>query len=252
MLINGKEVTLRNWPLGYRALFGLLTPSHDSGYGTYEFNVMSPEGVHEVTTSVMVRSVARDNLLEASKGAVDAAKMLATAHVDIINYIATATCFVLGNEGEAELVDNIGKATGIRATAGGISLVNSLKAFNAKKILCYTPYNDEVTRFEHDYLNHAGIEIIGEINRRFENPPDINKVDPYEILADVVSLYKEHKDAEAVFCVGGCFRTLEIADKVERIIGIPFIGTQQSNMWNMMRICGIEDKMEGLGMLFQQ
>ncbi len=79
----------------------------------------------------------------------------------------------------------------------------------------------------------------------------MNKVDPYEILADVVGLYKQNPSAEAVFCVGGCFRTLEIAEKVEKIIGIPFIGTQQSNMWNMMQMCGIEDKMQGLGMLFE-
>ena len=71
------------------------------------------------------------------------------------------------------------------------------------------------------------------------------------VRRDIVTLYKQNPSAEAVFCVGGCFRTLEIAEKVEKIIGIPFIGTQQSNMWNMMQMCGIEDKMQGLGMLFE-
>ena len=251
MIINGKEVELRSWPLGSRALYGVLTPSHDSGYGTYEFEVMCPEGVHVITTSVMVRSLTRENLLEASDGAAAGARMLETAHVDIINYIATATCFVLGNEGEAALVKNIELSTGIKATAGGISLVKALEKFNAKKILCYTPYTETVAKFEHDYLAKEGIEIVGEINRTFVNPPDINKVDPYEILADCVSLWKQHPEAEALFCVGGCFRTLEIAEKFEKITGIPFIGTQQANMWNMLRMTGVEDKITGLGMLFE-
>ena len=251
MLINGKEVTLRSWPLGTRANFGLLTPSHDSGFGTYEFQVMCPPGVNVVTTSVMVRSLTRENLLEASQNAVASAKMHASAHVDLINYIATATCFVLGNEGEAKLVKDIEEATGIKATAGGISVTRALQKFNAKKILCYTPYAPPIAAIEHEYFDKAGFEIIGEINRTFINPPDVNKVDPIEILADCIGLWKEHKDADALFCVGGCFRTLEVAAQFEKVTGIPFIGTQQANMWNMLDMQGITDKTTGLGMLFE-
>lgn len=252
MLVNGKEIQLAPYPIGYRAAIGHLTPSHDDGYGPYEFRVMSPDGVVTLVTSVMVKSLTRENLLEASEGAIAGAKMLATAHADLINYIATATCFVLGNDGEAALVKSIEDATGIKATAGGISVVKALEFFNAKKILCYTPYSPEVTAIEHEYFSNTGIEIIGEVNRTFINPADVTKVDPYEILADIVTLWKSHKDAEGVFCVGGCFRTLEVVDKIEKIIGIPVIGTQQANMWNGLRMCGIEDKMTGLGMLFEK
>lgn len=252
MLINGKEVQLKPYPLGYRATIGHLTPSHDEGYGPYEFRVMSPEGVVTLPTSVLVRSLTRDDLLTASEGAVAGAKMLATARVDLINYIATATCFVLGNEGEAELVKRIEDATGIQATAGGISVVKALEFFGAKKILCYTPYTEAVAAIEREYFEKAGFEIIGEVNRTFVNPADVTKVDPYEILADIVTLWKAHPDAEAVFCVGGCFRTLEVVDKIEQIIGIPVIGTQQANMWNDLRMCGIGDIITGLGKLFEK
>lgn len=252
MLINGKEIQLAPYPIGYRATIGHLTPSHDDGYGPYEFRVMSPEGVLTLTTSVMVRSLTRDNLLEASEGAIAGAKMLATAHVGLINYIATATCFVLGNEGEAKLVKDIEAATGIKATAGGISVVKALKFFNARKILCYTPYTEAIAAIEHDYFANAGFEIVGETNRTFVNPADISRVDPYEILADIITLWKSHRDAEAVFCVGGCFRTLEVVDKIEKVIGIPVIGTQQANMWNNLQMCGISDQMTGLGQLFEK
>jgi maleate isomerase len=252
MLINGKEIELAPYPIGSRAVIGHLTPSHDDGYGPYEFRVMSPEGVVTLSTSVMVRSLTRDNLLEASEGAIAGAKMLATAHVDLINYIATATCFVLGNEGEAELVKNIEEATGIKATAGGISVVKALKFFDAKKILCYTPYSPSIAAIEREYFENSGFEIIGEINRTFINPADITRVDPYEILADIITMWKENKNAEAVFCVGGCFRTLEIVDKIEKVIGIPVIGTQQANMWNNLKMCGIGDIITGLGMLFEK
>jgi maleate isomerase len=252
MLINGKEVRLAPYPIGYRATIGHLTPSHDEGYGPYEFRTMSPEGVVTLPTSVMVRSLTRENLLEASQGAIEGAKMLATARVNLINYIATATCFVLGNEGEATLVKNIEEATGIKATAGGISVTKALNFFNAKKILCYTPYAPPIVAIEHEYFDNAGFEVIGEINRTFINPADVTRVNPYEILADIITLWKSHQDAEAVFCVGGCFRTLEIVDMIEQVIGIPVIGTQQANMWNDLQMCGIGDQMTGLGMLFEK
>ncbi len=252
MLINGKETELKSYPLGYRAKIGHLTPSHDDGYGPYEFRVMSPEGVITLPTSVLVRALTREDLLRASEDAVNAAKMCATAGVDLINYIATATCFVLGNEGEAKLVKDIEDATGIKATAGGISVTKALDFFGAKKILCYTPYTESVAAIEREYFENAGFEIIGETNRTFVNPADVTKVDPYEILADIVSLSKQHPDADAVFCVGGCFRTLEVVDKIEKIIGIPVIGTQQANMWNDLQMCGIDDIITGLGMLFEK
>lgn len=252
MLINGKEVQLKPYPLGYRATIGHLTPSHDEGYGPYEFRVMSPEGVVTLPTSVMVRSLTRDHLLTASEGAVAGAKMLATARVDLINYIATATCFVLGNEGEAALVKSIEDATGIQATAGGISVVKALRFFGANKILCYTPYTEAIAAIEREYFEKAGFEIVGEMNKTFVNPADVTKVDPYEILADIVTLAKAHPEAEAVFCVGGCFRTLEVVDKIEKIIGIPVIGTQQANMWNDLQMCGIDDIITGLGQLFEK
>ncbi len=254
MLINGKEVELAPYPIGYRALIGHLTPSHDDGYGPYEFRVMSPEGVLTIPTSVMVRSLTRENLMEASEGAVAGAEMLKTAHVDLINYIATATCFVLGNEGEAQLVKRIEDATGIKATAGGISVTKALEFMGAKNILCYTPYSPVIAQIEHEYFENAGFNICGEMNRTFINPADVTSVDPYEILADIVTLWKQNKDQkpEAVFCVGGCFRTLEVVDKIEKIIGIPVVGTQQANMWNDLQLCGIEDRMTGLGMLFEK
>lgn len=251
MLINGKEIQLKPYPLGYRATIGHLTPSHDEGYGPYEFRVMAPEGVVTLPTSVMVRSLTRGDLLTASENAVTSAKMLATAHVDLINYIATATCFVLGNEGELELVRRIEDATGIQATAGGISVVKALQFFGAEKILCYTPYTETIAEIEREYFQNAGFEIVGETNKTFIDPSDVTRVDPYEILADIVTLGRAHPEAQAVFCVGGCFRTLEIVDKIEQILDIPVIGTQQANMWNDLRLCGINDIITGLGRLFE-
>lgn len=241
---------LKPYPIGYRASFGMITPSHDDGYGPYEFEMMCPEGVVTLTGRAMVRSLTVDNLKEASQEAVYEAEKLATAHATVLNYIATATCFVLGNDGEDYLVRQIEDKTGIPATSGGKAVVDGLRFMGANKIINFTPYgNPDVAETCRRYFRNAGFEIVGEENMRFVNPADITKVEPLKILAHIVRLCEDHPDAEGVFCVGGCFRTLGIIDDIEKIVGIPVVGTQQANMWKCLQMAKIGDKMPQYGRL---
>lgn len=241
---------LKEFPLGRRAVMGMITPSHDSGYGSYEFEVMCPDGVVTLDGRCMVRNLTRNELQRASQDAVNEAEKLATAKCNVIDYIATATCFVLGNDGEAQLVKSIEDKTGIPATSGGRAVVDALRFMNAEKIITFTPYgNPEVAQTCRDYFHNEGIEIVGEENMSFTNPADVNKVEPLRILAHITRLAEEHPEAEGVFCVGGCFRTVGIIDDLEKLIGIPVVGTQQANMWKCLQMCGIEDKMPQFGRL---
>ena len=240
---------LKPYPLGSRAKFGMITPSHDEGYGSYEFQVMCPEGVVTLDARCMVRSLTPKELKRASQDAVAEAEKLATAHCDVINYIATATCFVLGNEGEDYLVKQMEEKTGIPCTSGGKTVSAALKFLGARKILTFTCYNDETAEYCRSYFKHDGFEIVGEENMSFLNPADVNKVEPLKILAHIVRLAEEHPEAEGVFCVGGCFRTLAIMDELEKIIGIPVVGTQQANMWRCLQLAKIGDRMPQFGRL---
>lgn len=252
MEISGKPTQLKPYPIGWKAKLGFLIPSHDSGYGSYEFLVMAPDGVVPLETRVMVKKVSTNELKEAAEDAVAGAEMLATAGVDVIDYIATATCFVQGVKGEDTLVKQITAKTGIQATSGGKSVCEALRFLGAKKILTYTPFNSEVEAITRKYFEESGFDIVGSKNLHFTDPASINRVSPYEILADVINLRKQHPDAEGVFIVGGCFRTLEIVDQLEKTIGIPVVGTQQANMWNCLRMCEVADALEGFGQLLEK
>lgn len=241
---------LKPYPIGYRAAFGMITPSHDDGYGPYEFEVMCPKGVVTLTGRAMVRSLTAEDLREASEEAVYEAEKLATARCNVLNYIGTATCFVLGNEGEDYLVRQIEDKTGIPTTSGGKAVVDALRFMGAHKIINFTPYGvPEVAEICRQYFRKEDFEIVGEENMSFINPADVTSVPPLKILAHIVRLYEEHPDAEGVFCVGGCFRTLGIISEIENIIGIPVIGTQQANMWKCLQIAKIGDQMPQFGRL---
>jgi|GEM_PF-1441239 len=246
---DNEMLELKPYPLGARAVFGMLTPSHDSGYGSYEFDVMSPEGVVCLDGRVMVRELSVDRLKEGAADAVNEARKLATAGCNVLDYIGTATCFVLGNDGEDYLVSQMQDATGISCTSGGKAVTDALRFMRVQKILCYTPYKPDVAEISRTYFKNAGFDVIGEKNVTFLDPADVNKVPPLKILADIVRLCEAYPEAEGVFCVGGCFRTIGIMDELEKIVGIPVVGTQQANMWKCLQLAGISDKMPQFGRL---
>ena len=129
---------------------------------------------------------------------------------------------------------------------------DSLKFLGATKILSYTPYAEPLQKMSDQYFADAGLEVVGRKNLRFEDPASINRVSPYEIVRDIVTLAREHPEADGVFCCGGCFRTVGVIAEIERECGIPVVGTQQANMWNCLRMCGVGDRLEGFGALLER
>ena len=240
---------LKPYPIGWKAKLGFLVPSHDSGYGSYEMRVMSPDGVIPLETRVPGRTVVTEELRSMVDAAVEAAAMLAHAGPDVIDFIPTAPCFVMGVEEESALIQAISERTGLPATAGGRSVADALRFLGARRIIMYTPYREDIQEVTDRYFADQGFEVLGSRSLRFEDPESINRVSPYEILADVVKLRRQHPEADGVFIVGGCFRTLEITQQLEELIGIPVVGTQQANMFNCLRLCGVDDRLEGFGQL---
>jgi maleate isomerase len=240
---------LKPYPIGWKAKLGLLVPSHDTGYGSYEFLVMAPDGVVPLETRVPGRTVIVEELESMVAGAVEAAAMLADARPDVIDFIPTAPCFVMGVEREDALVRAIADETGVQATAGGQSVAEALRFVGASKVIMYTPYREDIQDLTDRYFAEQGFDVLGVQNLKFEDPASINRVSPYEILADIVQMKKRHPAADGVFVVGGCFRTLDIVAKLEDLIGIPIVGTQQANMFNCLRLCGVDDRLEGFGTL---
>ena len=198
------------------------------------------------------RELALDQLRGMAAKAVEAARLLSDAGPDVIDFIPTAPCFILSVEGEGQLIDRIAQATGIQATGGARSCADALKWLGATKILSYTPYAEPLQKMSDEYFADSGLTVVGRKNLRFEDPANINRVSPYEIVRDIVTLAHEHPEADGVFCCGGCFRTVGVVAEIERECGIPVVGTQQANMWNCLRMCGVNDRLEGFGTLLER
>lgn len=246
-----RKQVLKPWPLGWKAKLGVLIPAVDSGYCSYEFRVLCPDGVVTLETRVAMGALTLENLQRMRGDAVSGAKLLASAGPDVITYEATAAGFILGVEGDAVLIKEIAEATGVRTTTGASSVAASLEALGVRKISVYAATAEEITRHTIRYLNDKGFEVRGHESVCFNHANEGFRMSPWELYGNITKFYRHCPDVEAIFIAGACFRTLEMLETLEKDLGIPVVATVPANMFNCLKIAGINDSITGFGRLLE-
>jgi maleate cis-trans isomerase len=243
---------LKPYPLGWKAKIGILIPAVDTGYCSYEFRVLCPEGVVTLETRVKMGALTLEMLRKMREDAVHGAMLLAAAGPDVITYEATAAGFVLGVEGDATLIREIEEATGIQATTGATSVAASLEALGIKKVSVYAATPEEVTQYTVRYLTDKGFDVRRHESLSFGHASEGFRMSPWELYDEIVKFYRRCPDVEAIFIAGGCFRTLEMLATLEKDLGLPVVTTVPANMWHCLRILGIKDPVYGFGQLMEK
>ncbi|MDA8125600.1 MAG: hypothetical protein M0009_10480 [Deltaproteobacteria bacterium] len=243
---------LKPWPLGWKAKIGILIPAVDTGYCSYEFRVLCPEGVVTLESRVAMGALTLENLQKMRGDALYGAKLLAQAVPDVITYEATAAGFVLGVEGDAALIREIEASTGVRATTGASSVAESLSALGAKKISVYAATSEEVTKYTVRYLTDRGFTVCQQKSHSIAHAFEGFRMSPWEVYGEVKKFHQQCPDVDAIFIAGGCFRTLEMLSALERDLGLPVVTTVPANMYHCLKIAGIKDPVAGYGRLLEQ
>jgi arylmalonate decarboxylase len=244
--------SFKPYPLGWKAKIGILLPSHDTGYGPYEYRKLCPDGVVTLETRVMGGILTVAQLTRMREDALHGAELLATANPDVISYIPTAACFVIGVEEERALLEQIESTTGIKAVSGGTSVAAALRFMGAKKMSMYVPTNEEITQKTVQYFEDQGFEVCAYDSLYEEKLPDINRMSPQEIYGNVLKLYRRCPEVEGIFITGGCFRTLEVLEILEKDTGIPMVTTTPANMFRCLQVVGVNDPIIGFGQLLEK
>ena len=87
--------------------------------------------------------------------AVELEKRGATA----IDLLGTSLTFYRGAAFNEKLLDDIRKATGLKATSMSTAVVDGLRAVGAKRVAAATAYNEEVNRRLNAFLGESGFEV---------------------------------------------------------------------------------------------
>ncbi len=240
------------YPIGWKAKVGVLLPAVDTGWGTFDFRRLSPDGVVTLETRVPMGRITLENLQTMEKGAVDAAKLLACAEPDVITYEGTAAGFILGVDGDAALCDQMTTATGIPSTSGAASVAESLKSLEAVKISIFAATPEYLTDYTVKYMTDKGFDVAGVESACFGHVTEGNLWAPQYLYERVKKFHKSTPGVDAIFIAGGAFRTLEIIPQMEKDFGADVVTTVPANMWNCLKIADYKDPIPGYGRLLDR
>lgn len=193
--------------------------------------------------SITVESLTR----QAEDLARAASTLLPDGSLDVISYACTSGSLVIGEDRVfAELAKG---APGARTTSLISGVLRALSVLGVRRVAVATPYLDEINAREVTYMERAGFEICAIRGLNLEKDSDMIRVRPDAIVRLAASV--DRPDADAVFISCGALRSIDVVDALEQKLGKPVICSNQAMMWDMLRLAGIEDRIEGYGRLLR-
>lgn len=241
---------MNDYMYGGRAKIGLVYPA--TGWVMEpEFYAMSPMGVSTYTTRVTLKETSAGELSKIGDRAVEAAKLLAEAPIDVIALGCTSGSFVNGYDYDQKLIKRMTEVTGgIPSTTTSTSVVAAFKTLGVKKIAIATPYIDEVNVKAKEYFEACGFEIVKLKGLQLLYDTEIDSVDLEHVFKMAKEVDTEDADAVAILCTG--IRSIPILNALETDLGKPVISAIQATFWNCLRIAGVKEKITCFGSLLER
>ncbi|MGI9382926.1 MAG: maleate cis-trans isomerase family protein [Methyloligellaceae bacterium] len=232
---------------GRRGRIGALVPAGNSVVEP-EFQRMAPDGVMTLAGRVMLKDVTPASLRAMRDDTARAAAEVADARVGVIAFACTSGSFVGGPDYDRTLISLIEDATGVPATTTTSAVLRALRLLKVRRLAMATPYTDEVTALEADFLETNGFEVVAWKGGGMTGVADIQECPPEISAARAREI--DRPEAEAVFisCTG--FRTIENIETLEADLGKPVVTSNQATFADCLRLLGVDDVQPGYGSLF--
>jgi maleate isomerase len=238
---------------------GLLVPHADVGPES-EFQAMAPEDVMIHATRVKFAAMAAGGSMDPTIALEpvrafaeppfvdDAAELLAASPIDAIGFAFTSSAYVIGAEGEAEMLGRLQDRTrGIRVTAACAAAVKALRSLGVAALAVVSPpwFDDHLASLGAEYFQDQGFEVV--FSESAGLPSDQASIDPAELVEWAVANLPSA--AGGVFIGGNGFRAVGVIDVLERELAMPVVTANQALFWELLGLAGYGSGVPGYGRL---
>ncbi len=232
---------------GWRGRLGLIVPSSNTTM-EMELHEALPEGVSLHTARVPLKNVTEEELVKMNALAVEAAKLLRDAGVEMILYGCTSGSFIGGKDYEKKLEAKIEEEVNVPVVSTSTAVVEALKILDARDVLVITPYTEEINSREREFLEANGFNVLDIRGLGIEDNTQIGKLEPYEAYRLAKASFMDEADAIFISCTN--LRTFEIIEPLEEDLGIPVVTSNQASLWLALREMDVMERIPWLGRLF--
>lgn len=229
---------------GWRGRIGVVLPA-DNTVLEPDFYRFLPDGVSAHT--LRLQKAPRPDM---PAQAVTLANAFTYTRVNVVGYMCAASSFMLGVDGNRELVERLSAATGgLPAFTASTAMVDALRAVGARRVAVLAPHPDDIAARLTGYLADCGIEVVT-LDAMNLSVDAINDSAPGQIYrrARQVAL----NDADALFIAATNFRALDVIEPLERDLCRPVITSNQAALWVGLRLLRVREPQPRLGALFAQ
>ena len=224
---------------------GLIIPSSNRMVED-EMNHAFPEGVRAHVTRLRMTGDNRGPLNQLMPRVEEAARALVDARCEVVAFHCTANSMDAGRDGEERILAALTRGGAARATTTATAIRHALDALRARRIVLITPYTQETTDHEAEFLHEAGYEVLHAKGYALAGA-DAYCATPSQFWRDRL-IEAARPDADAYFLSCAAISQLGIIEEVEARLGRPLITSNQVVIWDTL--CALGGERRGPGRLF--
>jgi maleate isomerase len=168
--------------------------------------------------------------------------------LDVVAFGCTSASMTLGEEAVFAEIRRARPASA--CTTPVTAALAACRVLGAKRIGVLTPYSAAVNRTVRAYLEGRGLEVAAFATFDKHDDREVARISPESIEDGIVALARSTK-LDAVFVSCTSLRLCERVAAIEARAGIPVTSSDHALAWHCLRLGGVDDKVPGLGRLFE-
>lgn len=231
----------------WRKRIGHICPGSIST-SAYDFYLVAPEGVGLFSVTNPIEDWQDDEYERSLAGVEQAARYLASVHVDFIAHVGVPLVVSQGPEFMRRFLGRIEAQTGLPASTTIHSAQEALRSLGAEKIIVLTPFPPETHQRVVSFLAAEGFTVEAEarMEARFK---DLYRIGEREVHDFMTRAVRRAPRVDAAFAPCPQWHAFELTRFLERDTGVPFVTGDGCDFWYAFKTLGIRDVKPGYGML---
>lgn len=208
-----------------------------------------PPGVTAHVARLRMTGTHRVGIDELLPRVADAAAMLVDARCDVVAFHCTANSTAEGTQGDDKLVAALHRAGASRATTTASAICAAFDALSARRVVLITPYSQETTDHEAEFLRNAGYEVLAARGLALKGSDEYCAT-PAQFWRDR-ALEAARPDADCYLLSCANISTFPVIEDIEQKLGRPVISSNQAMVFDALRLLGMTDRRNCPGRVFE-
>jgi maleate isomerase len=236
---------------GHRARIGYTSPPLTTEVFPYEFYKIVPDGVTLAITTLAIVVRSKDEVEQSYDISMRAARAMAAAGVDIVVLGGVPINLSKGHANAEQMIIDLEAELNVKVSTSASAQAKAAKVLGCRKVVVAQPYELSETERIAGYGKHFGCEVLGATGwgSAFNQ---IGRIPRHAAIEMGRKLMREHPDADSILLPSPHWPTADALDVLEREFAVNVLAAHQAIVWDALRRCGINDRIEGFGRLLRE